>query len=105
MALNLYATQQDAFKQSRHIAELFCSQAAIAIGFSDTAAGRQHALLSRGLIGQAIGIVMERYGIDETRAHAFLVRASRDGNIKLRDIAAGIVSQLNERSPDHRREP
>jgi hypothetical protein len=47
---------------------------------------------------------MERYGLDETRAHAFLVRASRDGNIKLRDIAAGIVSQLNERSPDQRRE-
>jgi hypothetical protein len=38
MALDLYATQQDAFKQSRHVAELFCSQAAIAIGFSDTAA-------------------------------------------------------------------
>jgi ANTAR domain/GAF domain len=95
MALNLYARRPAAFEGSRQTAELVASQAAIAIGFSDAAAARQHAMLTRGVIGQSIGIAMERYQLDETRALAFLVRASRDGNIKLSTIAADLVGTLN----------
>jgi hypothetical protein len=100
MSLDLYSTQPAAFERSRQTAELFCSQAAVAIGLSGTATQLEEAMLSRGLIGQAIGIVMERYQINETRAFAFLVRASRDGNIKLRDIAARLVESINEKHPD-----
>lgn len=34
---------------------------------------------------------MERYGLDSDRAFAFLVRVSQSGNVKLRDVADGII--------------
>jgi hypothetical protein len=34
---------------------------------------------------------MERYRLDPDRAFAFMVRTSQTANIKLRDVAAGIV--------------
>jgi hypothetical protein len=95
MALNLYARQAAAFEHSRQTAELVASQAAIAIGFSDAATARKQAMVTRGVIGQAIGIIMQRYQLDDTRALAFLVRASHDGNIKLRDIAESLVKAHN----------
>ena len=57
------------------------------------------ALSSRKTIGQAIGIVMERYSINEDRAFQFLVRASRTSNVKVREVAAEIVSSNNNRYP------
>ena len=55
------------------------------------------ALQSRKVIGQAIGILMERYRIDADRAFQFLMRASSSSNIKLRDVADEIVSTSIER--------
>jgi AmiR/NasT family two-component response regulator len=49
------------------------------------------------MIGQATGLLMERYTIDEDAAFAFMVRASSHGNIKLRDIAQGLVDDANSR--------
>jgi AmiR/NasT family two-component response regulator len=43
------------------------------------------------VIGQAVGILMERYRLDPHRAFAFLVRTSQVGNLKLHDVAKGIV--------------
>lgn len=47
------------------------------------------------MIGQAIGITMERYEMNEDRAFAFLVRASSSSNVKIRDIAQELVDQRN----------
>jgi AmiR/NasT family two-component response regulator len=49
------------------------------------------ALDSRKLIGQAQGILMERFHLDDTRAFEVLRRYSQDNNIKLRDVAQTIV--------------
>ena len=49
-------------------------------------------------IGQALGIVMERYGIDEDRAFQFMVRVSQDSNVKVREVAADIVAGVNRRN-------
>ena len=49
------------------------------------------------MIGQAIGILLERYRIDADRAFQFLMRASSSSNIKLRDVADEIVSTSIER--------
>lgn len=38
---------------------------------------------------------MERYGIDEDRPFAFLVRASSTSNLRLRDIAEELEQQAN----------
>jgi AmiR/NasT family two-component response regulator len=45
------------------------------------------------VIGQATGIVMERYGLDEETAFDVMRRISSQDNRKLRDIAAEVVAQ------------
>ena len=49
--------------------------------------------MTRQVIGQAVGIVMERYQISSARAFEFLVRASSVANVKHRDVAEELVSQ------------
>jgi AmiR/NasT family two-component response regulator len=49
------------------------------------------------VIGQAIGILMERYQMNDDRAFAFLVRASSQTNTKLRDVAKEVVDSANVR--------
>lgn len=93
-ALNLYARRAHAFEQDSHvIGHLFAQHAAVAYA----EAMRQHhlgeALLSRDLIGQAKGILMNREGVDAERAFAMLSRASQDTNIKLADVARWLVAE------------
>jgi AmiR/NasT family two-component response regulator len=57
--------------------------------------GLKRAVESRGMIGQAIGLTMSRYGVDSDTAFAFLVRLSQDSNTKLRDVCATIVADAN----------
>jgi AmiR/NasT family two-component response regulator len=51
------------------------------------------ALDARTLIGQAQGILMERFGIDADRAFGVLRRYSQARNVKLRVVAEELVSQ------------
>jgi hypothetical protein len=97
-ALNLYADQPHDFgAESVETAELFASHAAVAMGFVNTVRTLGQAVTSRQVIGQAVGIVMHRYGIDDERAFQFLVRTSQTSNVKLRDVAAEIVAGHNSR--------
>jgi hypothetical protein len=92
-ALNLYANQPHAIDgETRQLGEMFAELAAVALGWSRQDQTLQEALSTRELIGQAIGIVMERYRLDADRAFAFLVRTSQAGNVKLRDVATGIIA-------------
>jgi AmiR/NasT family two-component response regulator len=50
------------------------------------------ALETRDQIGQAVGLLMERYSITSERAFGTLVRFSRQTNRKLRDVAAELIS-------------
>jgi AmiR/NasT family two-component response regulator len=51
----------------------------------------EEALESRTVIGQALGMLMERYGITKDEAFAFLARCSQHENRKLHDIATQLV--------------
>ena len=96
--LNLYSTQSATVDADAvQIAELFASHAAIALGRSRQESQLNEAIASRKTIGQALGILMERYQIDEDRAFQFLIRASQTGNIKLRAVAEELVTTTNER--------
>jgi len=53
-------------------------------------------LASRDIIGQAKGIVMERFHLDATRAFALIARLSQKENIKLHDIAAKDVQRATQ---------
>jgi AmiR/NasT family two-component response regulator len=59
------------------------------------------AMHTRKVIGQAVGILMERYDIPEDNAFTFLIRASQSDNIKVRDIAQELIDQIN--GPMHAR--
>jgi GAF domain-containing protein len=97
--LNMYSTsREDIDPHAQPLAQLFAAHAAIALGKAQEISELNTALHSRKMIGQALGILMERYAIDEDRAFAFLVRASSHGNVKLRDVAQELVDDRNARS-------
>ena len=97
-ALNLYSTTLGAFKDFETLSALFTHQAATAIAYAQEINDLQQAIHTRGTIGQAVGIVMERYKLNDERAFAFLTRLSQDHNIKLRRVAEEIVNDLDQRS-------
>ncbi len=59
----------------------------------------QQALASRSMIDQALGVVMGRTGCSRDDAFAQLRRASQDGNVKLRDVAASVLTGATGRPP------
>jgi hypothetical protein len=91
-ALNLYARQAGAFSDFGAIGQLFQHQATMAIEYAREIHNLQEAVRTRGLIGSAVGIVMERYQLSDDRAFAFLTRLSQDNNVKLRVVAEQIVA-------------
>lgn len=95
-SLNLYAAKPDALdEEARAVAELFASRAAAALGHARRLETLSRAVRSREVIGQALGLVMERYGLDQERAFDFLTRVSQNSNVKLRDVAADLVTEAN----------
>ena len=96
-ALNLYSHQVGAFEDFSTLAELFAHQAAVAIGYAREIADLNDAIRTRTMIGQAVGIIMERYELNDERAFAFLTRLSQHRNVKLRLIAAEVVGDVERR--------
>jgi transcriptional regulator with GAF, ATPase, and Fis domain len=87
-ALNLYSKVPDAFNdESEHVGLLLASHAAVAMASAQREEHLIHAMETRDLIGQAKGILMERYKLTGDQAFSLLIRASQNTNIKLRDIA------------------
>jgi hypothetical protein len=92
-ALNLYGRQPHAFdEESVQVGLLFVAHAAVAMAGAQKHDQLTAGLATRDLIGQAKGILMERYQIDAQRAFALLVRASQHRNRKLRDLAAELTT-------------
>jgi AmiR/NasT family two-component response regulator len=60
------------------------------------------ALTSRSIIDQAIGILMAQQQCSTEVAFELLRKASQGRNVKLRDVAAQIVSSVQRRSPGQR---
>lgn len=99
--LNLYSTTSDDLDEdAENIADLFAAHAAIVLDKAREVDQLNEALESRKVIGMALGILMERYQLDEQRAFAFLVRASAHDNVKLRDVAATLVEHAPRRADD-----
>ena len=70
---------------------MLAAQAAVAYSGAQRAENLLAALETRDLIGQAVGLLMERYSITAGRSFETLVRFSRQTNRKLRDVAAELV--------------
>jgi len=101
-SLNLYASAELVFDdEAESLAEVFAAQAAVAIGGAMVVTNLTEAMESRKIIGQATGILMERFRIDEAHAFAFLRRESSHRNVKLRDIAAELTRSVAESKAGH----
>jgi transcriptional regulator with GAF, ATPase, and Fis domain len=92
-ALNLYSPTAGVFgAEAESTGMLLASHAAIAMTTARTHAGLQIAMDSRDLIGQAKGILIERYKITAVQAFGLLVASSQAVNRKLRDVAEHLVA-------------
>ena len=101
--LNLYSSQGGSFDPDAvSTAELFATHAAVTLGFVQKIDELESGLRTRTSIGQAVGILMERYAITHDRAFGFLVRVSSQTNVKLRDIAADVVEETENKADQSR---
>ena len=55
--------------------------------------GLKAALGTRSVIGKALGIIIEREGVNETEAFEILKGMSQHSNVKLRDVAARLTEK------------
>ena len=90
--LTLYAKQPKAFDEhDKRVIEMYATLAALALAGAQRTDQLTQALRNRDLIGQAKGILMERYKVDEHAAFRTLGRISQALNTKLADIARQLV--------------
>ncbi|MFD1825707.1 MULTISPECIES: GAF and ANTAR domain-containing protein [Mumia] len=91
--VSLYSTERRFFDEDdAALAHMFARHAALAIAKAEHQANLGYALDARKLIGQAQGILMERFDLDDTRAFEVLRRYSQHHNLKLRTVAEMLVS-------------
>ena len=98
-ALNLYSARAGALMDLGALGPLFAHQAATAIAYAREITQLREALTTRQLIGQAVGMVMERFDLDEARAFSFLTRLSQDNNVKLRVVAERLLADRDADRP------
>ncbi|MDQ1636284.1 MAG: hypothetical protein QOJ32_3093 [Frankiaceae bacterium] len=91
--LNIYARTPDAFSDdSVHTGTLLAAHAAVAVAAASHSEHLRTALASRDTIGQAKGILMERYKITADQAFDLLIAASQQTHRKLKDIASDLAA-------------
>jgi GAF domain-containing protein len=92
-AMNLYSRTPQAFDEdSEEIGLLFASHAAVALAGAEHEENLREAVATRDLIGQAKGILMERYNITAEQAFVALIRVSRNSNKKMRAVAEELIA-------------
>ena len=110
-SLNSYGVIPDAFNDTaQEIGFILAAHASVAARAVDERStlqslGRdlQQALLSRDVVGQAKGILMERLKITPEDAFDLLRRSSQHLNVKLREVARGLAEtgELGTRTSRH----
>ena len=61
--------------------------------WAQTAEELHSAIHTRNIIGQAQGIIMERYPVSSDQAFSVLSRVSLESNVTLHEIAAQVVTR------------
>jgi GAF domain-containing protein len=91
-ALNVFSRKPHSFDADAEvIGTILAAHAAAAILASRDSQQLQAALLSRDVIGQAKGILMERFTIDAVGAFEMLRKLSQQMNVRLAEIAQRVV--------------
>lgn len=90
--LGVYSDEPDAFTtDDEAIAHVLAQHASVAVASARQEETMAQAVDARKLVGQAMGILMERFDVDGDRAFAILKRYSQDTNTKLRDVAQQLI--------------
>ncbi|SEH67461.1 GAF domain-containing protein [Mycolicibacterium rutilum] len=91
-AMNLYSEHPSTF--TPHLTELalaIAAHAAIGVATARSADQFRTALASRDIIGQAKGMIMERFNVDAHAAFQLLIRLSQERNTPLHLVAEQLV--------------
>jgi transcriptional regulator with GAF, ATPase, and Fis domain len=91
-ALNFFAHHPYAFTdESMELGHIFATHVALAWSMMRRHDQFRSALASRDIIGQAKGVIMERFDLDAVEAFDLLARLSQQSNMKLFDIARTLI--------------
>jgi GAF domain-containing protein len=102
-ALNLYYQPRDEFSEDDlEVARVVAAHASVALARVRAEQDLWKAVDSRHLIGQAQGVLIERFALSPERAFSVLRRYSQQHNIKLYDVAMTLIStgDLPAKIPD-----
>jgi ANTAR domain-containing protein/GAF domain-containing protein len=92
--LTLVSHLPDTFnREAQTVAAILAAHAATASIAHDRGAQFQSALATRDAIGQAKGMIMERFDVDAAHAFGLMKKLSQDSNIRVVDVAAQIVAR------------
>lgn len=92
-ALNIYAEEPNAFgDESRTLGLIFAAHSSVAWNSARRESQFQKALASRDVIGQAKGMIMERYRVDAVQAFELLRKLSQNSNVPLTAVASDLVA-------------
>jgi len=102
--LTLYSARRHAFGDAAElVAPVFAARASIALTHADRVLNLRRAIGTRQVIGEAVGILMERHRISADDAFERLVTASQNSHVKLRELARR-VTETGEEPEDAARE-
>lgn len=106
ICLNLHSTTHaDIDASSVGVAEHFGVHAGLALGHVLKEEQLSTAIGTRTVIGTAVGIMMERYGMTQAAAFNYLLRRSSTENRKLRLVASEVVSAVEDAAQGSRPKP
>jgi GAF domain-containing protein len=92
-SLNLYARRPAAFgADEAAVGQIFGGHASVALAAARNEDSLRQAIDARHVIGQAQGILMERFDLNADQAFSVLRRYSQDKNLKLRAVAEEMIA-------------
>ena len=92
-SLNFYDREPDRFDETdADVAHMLARHAAVAMESARGTENLWKAIDARNLIGQAQGILMERFGVDADQAFGVLRRYSQENNVRLNVVAEKLIA-------------
>jgi hypothetical protein len=98
--LNLYSHRSGAFDATAVLTDLFTRHSATALAYAAEYHDRETTLAQRHMVGQALGIVMERYQLPEAEAFALLQRTADHRAVSVRLVAQELVARAEGAGSD-----
>lgn len=90
--LNLYSHRSGAFDDTAVLTDLFARHSATALAYAAEYHDRETTVAERSAVGQALGIVMERYKLSEAKAFALLQQTAEHRTVSVRLVAQELLA-------------